>query len=1077
MPPASPFAAPDWYRALTLPERGIPPEGSSSPGEREAAERRLTAWRSQPPFQGNGLFAQRLAADGLDEETLLRLLAESAEQLRARQTARPVWLERLDADFTAPSPGEKPPWPHEPQTPVRDSTAFFPLVEPLARAGYERLRRAIGELPRPAGEPPFDPATAADLFVSRLAGDLSGMVTRVCVLELQVARLDGTLQGETPEERFDNFAASLRRPETALAILQRSPVLARRAIERIEQWIEGSLEFLRRLIADWDDVLRTFFADGHPSALIEVDGGAGDPHHGGRTVMKLRFASGRRLVYKPKPQAVDAAFQDLLRWLGERGWETGFRLLSVLDRGGYGWVEFVTAEPCGSVEEVRRFYRRQGGYLALLYLLAATDFHGENLIAAGEHPVLVDLETLFHPRIDVPDLAAAEQAPGAALGESVLRIGLLPMRVWGDEEHAGVDLSGLGSTSGQTTKPFWGTVEAGTDAMRFERKPMRIADLENRPTLDGETLFLPDFAGEIEAGFRDLYRLVLRHRGELLSRPLAAFAGAPVRVVLRPTAGYGVLLLESFHPHVLGNACEQARLNDRLWGGTARRPWLERVIAAERHDLEQGDVPLFTARPESRDLWTSRGDRLPGFFASSGLERAERTLERWSEEDLERQVWVLRCSLQVVALESRRPERPPIARRGVTAPASTAALVAAAKRAGDRLAALAFREPDQAHWLTMDVTGTGGWLLRPALPDLYLGLPGIALFLGHLGALTGEEPYTRLARAALATQRWQLREEPEVVPSIGGFNGWGGVIYGLAQLAALWQDDSLFAEAEALVTKLAAGIDDDENHDLIAGAGGALLALLAVHRLRPSEEVLSTALRCGEHLLAGARQQDAGSGWVSKITGPLPLAGLSHGAAGIALALLRLSAVCGDERFRAAALAGIAYERSLFSPREGSWRDLREGADEQHGALRSVSAWCHGAAGIGLARIAGLPQLDAAAVRDEIATAFRATLDDPMTPLRDNHSLCHGALGNLEFLRAAAAVLGDAAAREQASRLTGEALRSVQEDGWLYGATPGSEPLGLMVGLAGIGYGLLRLAAPGKVANVLTLEPLAEEPA
>jgi type 2 lantibiotic biosynthesis protein LanM len=1069
MPSAFPFDAPDWYRALTLPERGTPPGDGFGPGEWEAAERRLKAWRSQPPFEGNGLFVQRLAADGLDEETLLRLLAESAEQLQARQSGPPEWLERLGADFTSAasaSPGEMPPWPHSPPT-GPSALAFFLLVEPLARAGTERLRRAIREIPLPPGEPPFDPETAADLFVSKITGDLSGMVTRVCVLELQIARLDGTLEGETPEERFGSFTASLRQPETALAILQRSPVLARRAIERIEQWIEGSLEFLRRLATDWEDLLRIFFADGHPGALAEVDSNAGDPHHGGRTVMKLSFASGRRLIYKPKPQTVDAAFQNLLGWIGDRGWDPGFRRLSVLDRGGYGWVEFVTTAPCASVEEVRRFYRRQGGYLALLYLLAATDFHGENLIAAGEHPVLVDLETLFHPRVDVPDLAAADETPGAALSESVLRIGLLPMRVWGDDDHAGVDLSGLGSTSGQTTKPFWGAVETGTDAMRFERKPMRIADLENRPTLDGETVFLPDYAGEIEAGFRILYAVVLRHRGELLSGPLAAFAGAPVRVVLRPTAGYGVLLLEGFHPHVLGNAWEQARLFDRLWGGTARRPWLER---------------LFTARPESRDLWTSRGDRLPDFFASSGLERAQRTLGRWSEEDLERQVWVLRCSLQVVALESRRPERPPILLRGVTAPASAADLLAAARRAGDRLAALAFRERDQAHWLTMDVTGTGGWLLRPALPDLYLGLPGIALFLGALGALTGEEEYTRLARAALATQRWQLQEEPEVVPSIGGFNGWGGVIYGLAQLAVLWQDDSLFAEAEALVPKVAEGIAGDENHDLIAGAGGALLALLAVHRLRPSDLALSTALRCGEHLLAGARQQAAGCGWVSKIAGPIPLAGMSHGVAGIALALLRLSALTGDERFRAAALEGIAYERSLFSSQEGNWRDLREGAGEQHGiALRSVSAWCHGAAGIGLARIAGLPLLDDAAVRDEIAAALRATFNDPLTPLRDNHSLCHGALGNLEFLRAAAAVVGDTpgntAAREQVSRLTAEALRSVQEDGWLYGSTPGSEPLGLMVGLAGIGYGLLRLAAPGKLANVLTLEPQADDPA
>ena len=46
------------------------------------------------------------------------------------------------------------------------------------------------------------------------------------------------------------------------------------------------------------------------------------------------------------------------------------------------------AQACTAPEEIQRFYERQGGYLALLYVLQATDFHFENLIAAGEHPVL-----------------------------------------------------------------------------------------------------------------------------------------------------------------------------------------------------------------------------------------------------------------------------------------------------------------------------------------------------------------------------------------------------------------------------------------------------------------------------------------------------------------------------------------------------------------------------------------------------------------------------------------------------------------------------------------------------------------
>jgi lantibiotic modifying enzyme len=75
------------------------------------------------------------------------------------------------------------------------------------------------------------------------------------------------------------------------------------------------------------------------------------------------------------------------------------RTLKLIERGDYGWSEFVVASLCTAQDEVARFYEHQGSYLALLYALNAVDLHNENVIAAGEHPMLVDLEALFHPRV------------------------------------------------------------------------------------------------------------------------------------------------------------------------------------------------------------------------------------------------------------------------------------------------------------------------------------------------------------------------------------------------------------------------------------------------------------------------------------------------------------------------------------------------------------------------------------------------------------------------------------------------------------------------------------------------------
>jgi len=176
----------------------------------------------------------------------------------------------------------------------------------------------------------------------------------------------------------------------------------------------------------------------------------------------------------------------------------------------------------------------------------------------------------------------------------------------------------------------------------------------------------------------------------------------------------------------------------------------------------------------------------------------------------------------------------------------------------------------------------------------------------------------------------------------------------------------------------------------------------------------------------------------------------------------------GDERFRSAALAGIEYERSKFSASLGNWLDLRgpasgQGPDKQ----ASVTAWCHGAPGIGLARLLSLPWLDGAQTRAEIDRAIQATLAGGFG---GNHCLCHGDLGNLELLIEAGLRFGDSGFLGQVERVAAMVLHSIERDAWLCGNPVEIESPGLMTGLAGIGYGLLRIAAPDRVPSVLALD-------
>jgi class II lanthipeptide synthase len=214
-----------------------------------------------------------------------------------------------------------------------------------------------------------------------------------------------------------------------------------------------------------------------------------------------------------------------------------------------------------------------------------------------------------------------------------------------------------------------------------------------------------------------------------------------------------------------------------------------------------------------------------------------------------------------------------------------------------------------------------------------------------------------------------------------------------------------------------------------------------------------------------------GIGWVIAAAGTEPLTGFSHGAGGMAWALLELTALTGEERFRTAALAAIAYERSLFSSEAGNWPDLRKLKTSRwagdNGQPRFMTAWCHGAPGIGLARLHSLPHLNETAVRAEIDTAIHTLARG----FGGNHSLCHGDLGNLELLLQAGQVLDYPRWGAHVDRIAAIILESINQSGWLCGTPLGVESPGLMTGLAGIGYGLLRVAEPRRVPSVLVLEP------
>ncbi|MGA3091033.1 MAG: type 2 lanthipeptide synthetase LanM family protein [Terriglobales bacterium] len=1057
-----------WYLATTMDERIHALKFHNDPDPNRPPDN----WSPHPPFERQSLFAQRLTQSGLTPTEFRSLAGGSAREICALFPSPPEWLAGLQAAFQMQSiPGEDA-WLEENRS---NADPAATVIAPLVRYARCLLRDRTSAIKDEVGNLTLDAATAGALLEPGLRSRLA-ICTRALVLELNIARLRGRLRGESPEARFSYFAQQMARPRRALRFLLEYPVLARLLVQCVHQWVSASTEFFERLCCDWQSILTTFCSGNNPGALTAVDTGVGDCHESGRSVAILTFSSGFRLVYKPRPLAVDVHFQYLLLWLNERGLDPTLRQLRILSRSNYGWTEFVAQQECHSREEVTRFYTRQGSYLAILYVLGARDFHYENLIAEGEHPVLLDLEGVLHARLREVTGTGADDLARSTLLYSVLGVGMLPWRIGSSRESDGIDLSGIGGKGGQRmpfTLPTWSN--SGTDEMQLQRQHLVDPGSQNRPSLEGVEVDVATYSDSIVSGFSNTYRLMSELRSALVSPdgPLACFAGDEVRVIFRPTKSYAMLLYESYHPDALCNAAERDFMFDRLWVKALENPQLAAIIPYEKRDLWNGDVPKFTSKPGSRDLSAASRQRIPSFLDEPSIQSAMRRVEQLSEDDLARQLWVIRASLSTLAAGPQLTSTRVQARDEDVTSVSQQELVDVALAVGDRLHSLAIRGSDDASWIGVRAEDHRSCSLTPLALDLYEGLPGVILFLAFLGGLTKQERYTELARAGLRSLRRQLPTNRDRMASIGAFTGRGGLVYALTLLGVLWGDVKLLSEAEEMVASSVPLIAEDTQFDLIGGAAGLIAGLLVLHRSTSSEMALAAAIACGNHLAAHAvRIADEMAGWRPTGESGTPLTGFSHGAGGVAWALLNLSAATGESRFRNLAADAIRYERSLFSDEAGNWPDLRtsDARLTPEGSLgRFVVAWCHGAPGIGMARLASLPYMDDPQTRSEIDTAIHTTM---LRGFGGNHSLCHGDLGNLELLIQASEKFNEMEIRKHRDREAAQIVRNIRRSGWSCGPPSGVESPGLMTGLAGIGYQLLRLAEPAQIPSVLLLEPL-----
>jgi len=953
--------------------------------------------------------------------------------------SRPAWTritERAVAAAVPPADVPTGSWPEAFAVPFGSFTA---LTRDLLESGIRQ--RVPGELAM--AEP------VAGTLTASLGSRLARLAVRTLMRELEQARARGRLAGASGRERFASFIRQQSAPAALAALFREYPVLARLLGTASQLTAEAGLELMDRFATDRAAIVAGLLGGHDPGPVVAVTPGLGDPHRQGRSVASVMFADGRTVIYKPRDLAAHRLLGDVTGWLNQRIPGCELRVPRVLVRPGYGWTEFVDHRPLRS-GDATAFYQRTGALLAALYVLRATDIHCENLIARGDQPVLIDAEALFHPVLPARGAVAPDPA-ASALAASVHRVALLPyLDVSG---HGLLDRSGMGGDRGQVRAGL--TLEwepPATDQAELVWQDTFFAGSANRPLADGDAAEPADYETAVLDGFRLGYTAIAG-ASESFATLIDSAADVETRVIIRPSGDYARLIDESTEPDLLRDARDRDKALDPQPATPAGHPLWRELARHELADLREGDIPLLTTRPGTRDIWTSAGQRLPGLLGQTGLSGALDVIGAMGEVDLRDQEWMISASLA-----TRRPPAGHASYLPMPGPLTAIAaepvrMLAAACGMADQIVARCMADPacaegDRVNWICLQLVDGIRWMVLPMGASLTDGYLGVALFLAQLSALTGLTRYAELARRAVrpvARLLGALTGSPELLAAVGcGAGGLGGISYGLARTAVLLDDAELREWAELAVGVTAQAAAVTASPWWLTGSGGCLAAMCAVRAELESPAAEALAGECASRLTALA---ESTGGTCVTAGEPVPC-GFAAGPAGVGWALTRFAgSTPGSRCFQAGQQA------------------VRSAAEQ----VAAGSGWCTGAAGMLIARSC-LGDFSAAGLR----AAVRGLASAPV--LRDL-SLCHGELGVTDALaavdaaigpeRATGGVPGQAGFRRRAGLILDAASRRTR-----YCGTPGAvETPGLLSGLAGIGYGLLRLGFPAQVPSVLLLEP------
>ncbi|WP_162178193.1 type 2 lanthipeptide synthetase LanM family protein [Brucella intermedia] len=795
---------------------------------------------------------------------------------------------------------------------------------------------------------------------------------RALILELNQAGKRGVLEGGSEEKRFEYFCVNILKKDNLNAFYEKYPALKSFWNNQANLLFSNILVLIERINSDIGKVVHAWSGEFSAIKVAKITP-IGDFHRGLKCAARIDYHSDKislgTVYYKPRSLQIDEGYAKFIEWWNDYAPIT-HRAPRVLNKGSYGWVEAISHLECTN-DNIHAYYRRYGSLLAIASIFGTTDLHMENVIAHGEFPVVVDLETLFSC---TPELK--KDNPSYYHSYSSL---LLPTHAVDDQVE---------------TSPLSASPEAKTDLETLINPQRRSASLRMEPVVfvtgkneievkvDGRVIDFRNYKHEIIRGCNESLEFIYKNKDEFRKIVISAFCDARVRILVRATVEYQKILYNMGHPVTLYQNMMKRDANilcvDYYDG---------EILSSEIAQLLNGDVPYFEMEFGGCSIVGGNGDVLEVPIHHSPLAKFEHQLSRNGDDvvrlisaDIEHAFCAY--NVRVGAISS------PAVHDHVTETAHFAKddLIWFDECAGHSLDVVKEKScthGDIIYW--RQINAFEDKAIRAGISEisLYDGLAGMALAYHVVGRRLQRMDFLAFSTEIAQQTACQLEAMPYA--TLGAYTGTAGTLWALC---VIFQDNPIkvlkTVETELAKITYALVVTEYDSYfqmDVISGVAGTVMMLIRLHELFcdfPVADAIQRVVDLAYRVLKA--NSDA-------LLRENTLVGYAHGTAGVSAALANYMTYFGRTEKDALRLieANVARETSFRTPQ--GWPDL------DHNDIRNTS-WCHGTTGFGFSRAQIRPFMSEKTYHEDIAIVRRRLGEQ-----QESLCLCHGLAGDYYLAR------------------------------------------------------------------------------